>query len=214
VWLRGWQSDGSLPCVWNARRGVRGDVLEGNEVQHEEVRELGGGLDVKFEVSDRKAKRVKERQYNFEGGDICRRRARLYGVIVDKATVKSDKDILVTKIRRDRKTTSEIGGGPFRVMGGGSSIDQRRGSQQGGKSDAERKVRLGQSRSRNQSQRFDIGRRSRQGRLADDGRAETMQGQRREETCEWRRSPDGECQDGQTKWRAREEGICGQGKQC
>jgi hypothetical protein len=98
--------------------GVQGDVLEGNEVQHEEGGELGGGFVVKFEVSDRKAKRVKERQYNFEGGDICRRRARLHGVIVDKATVESDEDILVTKIRRDRKTTSEIGGGPFRVMGG------------------------------------------------------------------------------------------------
>ncbi len=58
--------------------GVRGDVLEGNEVQHEEDRELGGGLVVKFEVSDRKAKGVKERQHNFEGEDICRRRARLY----------------------------------------------------------------------------------------------------------------------------------------
>jgi hypothetical protein len=98
--------------------GVRGDVLEGNEVQLEEGRELSGGLVIKFEVSDRKAERVKERQHSFEGGDICRRRARLHGVIVDKTTVESDQDILVTKIRRDRKTISEIGGSPFRVMGG------------------------------------------------------------------------------------------------
>ncbi len=92
--------------------------MEGNEVQHEEGRELSGGLVVKFKVSDRKAEGVKERQDSFEGGDVCRRSARLHGVIVDKATVESDENILVTQIRRDRKTTSEVGGGPFRVMGG------------------------------------------------------------------------------------------------
>ena len=90
------------------------DVLEGNEVQHEEGRELSGGLVVKFKVSDRKAEGVKERQDSFEGGDVCRRSARLHGVIVDKATVESDENILVNKIRRDRKTTSEVGGSPFR----------------------------------------------------------------------------------------------------
>ncbi len=35
--------------------GVWGDVLEGNEVQHEEGRGLSGGLVVKFKVIDRKA---------------------------------------------------------------------------------------------------------------------------------------------------------------
>jgi hypothetical protein len=98
--------------------GKRGNVLEGNEVQYKEGRELSGRFVVKFEVSDRKAECVKERQHSFEGGDIGRRRARLHGVIVDKATVESDKGVLVTKARRDRKTASEIGGGPFRVMGG------------------------------------------------------------------------------------------------
>ncbi len=33
----------------------RGNVLEGNVVQHEKGRELSGRLIVKFEVSDRKA---------------------------------------------------------------------------------------------------------------------------------------------------------------
>ena len=39
-------------------------------------------------------------------------------MVVNKATMKSDKDVLVAKIRRDRKATSEVGGGPFRVVGG------------------------------------------------------------------------------------------------
>jgi hypothetical protein len=38
-------------------------------------------------------------------------------VIVNKATVESDENVLVTKVRRDRKAASEIGGGPFGVMG-------------------------------------------------------------------------------------------------
>jgi hypothetical protein len=75
-------------------------------------------LVVKFKVSDRKAVGVEERQYSFEGRDIGRRRARLHGVVVDKTTVESDKNVFMGKIRRDRKATSEIGGGPFRVMGG------------------------------------------------------------------------------------------------
>jgi hypothetical protein len=61
---------------------------------------------------------VEERQHSFEGRDICRRSARLHGVVMDKATVESDKNIFMVKIRRDRKAASEIGGGPFRVMGG------------------------------------------------------------------------------------------------
>ena len=61
---------------------------------------------------------LEERQHSFEGRDICRRSARLHGVVMDKATVESDKKIFMTKIRRDRKAASEIGGGPFRVMGG------------------------------------------------------------------------------------------------
>ena len=59
-----------------------------------------------------------ERQHSYEGRDIGRRSARLHGVIVDKTTVESDKNVLVAKIRRDRKATSEVGGGPFRVVGG------------------------------------------------------------------------------------------------
>ncbi len=61
---------------------------------------------------------MEERQHSFEGRDICRRSARLHGVVMDKATVESDKNIFMVKIRRDRKAASEIGGGPFRVMGG------------------------------------------------------------------------------------------------
>jgi hypothetical protein len=49
---------------------------------------------------------VDERQHSFEGR-ICRRSARLHGVLVDKATVKSDKNIFMAKIRRDRKAASE-----------------------------------------------------------------------------------------------------------
>ncbi len=48
---------------------------------------------------------------------IGRRSARLHGVVVDKATVESDKNLFMAKIRRDRKATREIEGGPFRVMG-------------------------------------------------------------------------------------------------
>ncbi len=97
--------------------GERGNVLEGNVVLYEEGRELSGRLIVEFEFSDRKAERVNERQHRFEGGDIGRRRSRLYGVVVNETTVERDKNVLMTKIRRDRKATSEIGGGPFRVMG-------------------------------------------------------------------------------------------------
>ena len=39
-------------------------------------------------------------------------------MIVNKATVESDENVLVTKVRRDRKAASEVGSGPFRVMGG------------------------------------------------------------------------------------------------
>jgi hypothetical protein len=75
-------------------------------------------LVVKFKVSDRKAVGGEERQHSYEGRDIGRRSARHHGVIVDKTTVESDKNVLVAKIRRDRKATSEVGGGPFRVVGG------------------------------------------------------------------------------------------------
>jgi hypothetical protein len=44
-------------------------------------------------------------------------RGRLHGVVMDEATVESDKNIFMAKIRKDRKAASEIGGGPFRVMG-------------------------------------------------------------------------------------------------
>jgi hypothetical protein len=98
--------------------GIWGNVLEGNVVQNEEGRELRRRLVVKFKVSDREAVVVEERQHSFECRDICRRSARLHGVVMDKATVESDKNIFMVKIRRDRKAASEIGGGPFRVMGG------------------------------------------------------------------------------------------------
>jgi hypothetical protein len=75
-------------------------------------------LVVKFKVSDREAVRGEERQHSFEGRDIGRRSARLHGMVVNKTTVESDKNVLVAKIKRDRKATSEVGGGPFRVMGG------------------------------------------------------------------------------------------------
>ncbi len=77
-----------------------------------------GRIVVKFKVSDREAVGVEERQHSFEGGDIGRRRARLHGVVVDKPAVESDKNVFMDKIRRNRKATSEVGGGPFRVMGG------------------------------------------------------------------------------------------------
>ncbi len=93
--------------------------MEGNVVQSEEGRELSRRLVVKFKVSDREAMGVKERQHSFEGRDICRRSARLHGVVVDKATVESDKNVFMVKIRRNRKATSEIGCAPFRVKGGG-----------------------------------------------------------------------------------------------
>ncbi len=75
-------------------------------------------LVVKFKVSDREAVGGEERQHSFEGRDIGRRSAKLHDMVVNKATMKSDKNVLVAKIRRDRKATSEVGGGPFRVVDG------------------------------------------------------------------------------------------------
>jgi hypothetical protein len=81
--------------------GKKGNVLEGNVVQSEEGRELSRRLVVKFKVSDREAMGVEEKQHSFEGRDTCKRSPRLHGVVVDKATVESDKNVFMAKMRRE-----------------------------------------------------------------------------------------------------------------
>ena len=93
--------------------GKWGNVLEGNVFQNEEGRELRRRLVVEFKVSDGEAVVVEERQDSFKCRDICRRSARLHSVVVDKATVESDKNVFMAKIGRDRKAASEVGSGPL-----------------------------------------------------------------------------------------------------